>query len=92
MWVRGSIQVIAYALLTAVVTLFLASLLGGSSKSLAMRVDRNADVTARSTGAVICILRLGVSPDAPPRTDENINACLEEWGLHVPLAPPTDEP
>jgi hypothetical protein len=54
--------------------------LGAENQKLAQRVDHNAEVAVRATDSIICILGLGVGPDAKPRTETNVKVCLEKNG------------
>lgn len=77
-----------YALLTTVLvtgTVFtVAGVLGKANQKLAERVDQN-------TAAIVCILRLGVGDNDPPRSTENVNLCLADpsWvdGPNVSVKP-----
>lgn len=73
---RGFVNVVLYAVATALVTLALATLLSGASSELADRVDRNASVTRAATETVVCILLI----DPAERTDAKVRACADANG------------
>lgn len=88
--ILGWSKVLGYSVLTAVVTLSLATALGGASRDLARRVDENAalardnaELARTASQTIICILRLGVARAAPPRTDANVQACADQYGFHL---------
>lgn len=87
-------NLLATAVITALVTVVFvfafAGLTSGSSRELADRVDQNAALAQKNvaiavsaTQTIVCILRLGVEPSAPPRTDENVHRCADKYGFEL---------
>lgn len=73
-----------YALVTTVMVLGSASIIsvyaGEGQRELAERVDENAAIAVTASDTIICILRLGVGENAPPRSDANVVKCMEKNG------------
>jgi hypothetical protein len=75
--ISTGVKYLALMVGTAIITLGIAGALGGASRDLAERVDRNAEVSVSGVAAIVCILN--IEPEV--RTDENINQCLEVNGF-----------
>ena len=85
-----------YAFVTTVMLLscavILSGVLGAGQRDLADRVDRNSAVSVTASDAIICILQLGVGENAPPRSGDNVNRCLEKSGyIDIPTAAVIEE-
>lgn len=77
-----------YALVTTIMVLGAATVMGRANQELAERVDKNAAVAVTGTDAIICILQLGVGVNAPPRNNQNVVACLKDSGyVDIPTVP-----